>query len=226
MYASYGRRSVIDGVDLELAPSERVILVGPNGSGKSTLLNVLTGVVPMDRGTITLSGEDFSRCPTDRRVCAGMSYLMQTRNVFLNLTVDENLELAAPWDGEGDSRRALVLDTFPKLRNLINRRAGLLSGGERQALAVGLVLMRKAKVMLMDEPTAGLAPSTAAAMLAAIHAVQEKDEFALLIIEHNIREVAPWASRALVMNHGRILAEERQPVRLLDRSLLERYYFT
>jgi branched-chain amino acid transport system ATP-binding protein len=213
-------------VSLIVDAGERVLLAGPNGSGKSTLFRALTGFVRLQKGSVELRGQRIDARRTDWRIRHGLGYLLQTRNVFRSLTVRENLALAADHrTARVDERRDLVLGIFPNLSELLERRAGLLSGGERQALAVGMVLMRKHDLLLIDEPTAGLAPTSAAAILEAIHRAQEEERFALVIVEHNLKTVVPWVSRAVLMNRGCIVAEESKPEQLLNHDLLEKYYF-
>jgi branched-chain amino acid transport system ATP-binding protein len=156
----------------------------------------------------------------------GMGYLKQTRNTFSGLSVEENLNLSSYRRGHGVSTRLdWILEIFPFLRDKLDRRAGLLSGGERQALAIGMVLMRKSDILLIDEPTAGLAPKAARMILEAIHRARESEKFSYIIVEHNLKIVQPWVSRALILNQGRIIGEEKEVLHLLNRETLEKYYF-
>ena len=223
LHAGYGLQPVLSGITITVERGERVLLVGPNGSGKSTLLKALTGLIPLFGGQIALNGKPITQLPTDRRIRSGIGYLMQTRNIFVSLTVDENLRLVDQHSGR--NRRDWILTIFPFLGERIRQRAGLLSGGERQGLALAMVLMGRIDVLLMDEPTAGLAPIAAASILEGVDRAQGEENFCLLIVEHNIRAVAPWVSRAVIMNRGRIVAEEAKPTRLLTPGKLEGYYF-
>lgn len=226
IYAGYKNRAVIHGIDLDVGSSERILLAGPNGSGKSTLLKAIMGVIPLARGGLKLNGMDIERYPTDWRIRNGLGYLIQSRNIFPSLSVHENLQLANNQkEKDFDTRKQWVLEIFPFLEKSIDKRAGLLSGGERQALAVAMVLMRKSDVLLIDEPIAGLAPKAAMGILDAINCAQNIDGFALVIVEHDLKNVAPWVSRAIFINQGRIVFEEQEPRRLLEHNHLERYFF-
>lgn len=226
VHAGYGRRTVLFGVDLEIGVGERILLAGPNGSGKSTLLRVVSGVIAQQSGEVEFKGHPLNGLPTEWRMRHGMGYLKQTRNVFLSLTVLENLELAGYHAGVSEAAlRERAFEIFPFLELCGKRRAGLLSGGERQALAVAMVLMHDSELLLMDEPTAGLAPPAAANLLRAIDSAQKVKGRTLVIVEHNLRSVIPWVSRAVLMDQGRIVADENEPSRLLQPGTLEDYYF-
>lgn len=224
--AGYGSRRVIHNLSFAMQKGDRLLLVGPNGCGKTTLLKVLAGALLQDSGKIFLHNTDITALPIHRRMTQGLGYLMQTRNIFPSLTVDENLHLSF-WHGDGryGIRRDWILDVFPMLRDKLARRAGLLSGGERQALAVGMVLMRPVDLLLLDEPTAGLSPKAAASILEAIHCAQQAVGFTSILVEHNLRLVHPWVSRVMVMSEGRIVVEEDDPAALLEHDKLQRYYF-
>lgn len=226
VHAGYGRRTVLCGVDLEIRAGERVLLAGPNGSGKSTLLRVVSGVIAQQSGEVEFKGRPLEGLPIEWRMRHGMGYLKQTRNVFLSLTVLENLELAGYHAGVPDATLLeRAFEIFPFLESCGTRKAGLLSGGERQALAVAMVLMHDSELFLMDEPTAGLAPPAAADLLRAIDAAQKAEGHALVIVEHNLKSVIPWVSRAIFMDQGRIVADESEPSRFLEPGILEGYYF-
>lgn len=213
-------------VTFHINEAERLLLIGPNGCGKTTLLKILVGVLKSDFGRVLFRGQDVSSVPTHKRMQRGMGYLMQTRNVFPSLTVDENLHLSY-WheDGNFRARRDRLIAIFPMLKDRLARRAGLLSGGERQALAVCMAMMRPVDLLLVDEPTAGLSPKAAEDILRAIHEAQGAFGVASVIVEHNLRLVHHWASRVIIMKQGRIAGEEADPSALLDHDRLQKYYF-
>ncbi|MDX9976307.1 MAG: ATP-binding cassette domain-containing protein [FCB group bacterium] len=225
--AGYGERQVLTGVSLSLPAGERALLAGPNGSGKSTLLKAIAGVVAPSAGTVAFNGTPLDGWPTEKRIRSGMGYLAQSRNVFPSLSVHDNLMLSAMHDAEAAfaQRVEWVLQLFPFLGDKLARRAGLLSGGERQALAVGMVLMKKSDLYMFDEPTAGLAPTAAAGILDGLKAAQGQAGFACLIVEHNIRHVQGWIDRAIVMVQGRIVEDVADAERLRDGKFLEQHYF-
>lgn len=224
--AGYAGRAVIEEVDLDVAGGEILLLIGSNGCGKSTLLKVVSGVLRQTQGELALSGEDISKFPIQRRVFRGLGYLMQTRNIFPSLSMHENLRLAA-WNSRAGfaQRKEQVLSFFPALRDAGDRRAGLLSGGQRQALAIAMVMMHDRKILLLDEPTAGLSPKAAQTILDNIKEMQAGTGVAILIVEHNIRLVRDWVDRVTVMNHGRIVAGSREVRDFLAHETLQEYYF-
>nr|VFJ43308.1 MAG: branched-chain amino acid transport system ATP-binding protein [Candidatus Kentron sp. FM]VFJ43945.1 MAG: branched-chain amino acid transport system ATP-binding protein [Candidatus Kentron sp. FM]VFK06043.1 MAG: branched-chain amino acid transport system ATP-binding protein [Candidatus Kentron sp. FM] len=224
--AGYDNRHVIHEVSFAVEEGEQLLLTGPNGCGKTTLLKVLAGALRQKSGRIFVHGDDLSAVPLHRRILRGLGYLMQTRNIFPSLSVNENLHLGF-WHGDGryGERLDWILDVFPMLRDKLDRRAGLLSGGERQALAIGMVLMRPVDLLLLDEPTAGLSPKAAEDILAAIYRARQAIGFTGILVEHNLGLVHPWISRVLVMNQGRIVADKVSPTALLDHKQLQGYYF-
>lgn len=213
----------MENLDLHLFRGDRVALVGPNGCGKSTLLRAVTGVIRRDTGTIRLKTKSLEKLSTEAVVKSGIGYLKQTRNIFPGLTVEDNLLLANGRDG-WSFRRADVMARFPMLEGMSRRRAGLLSGGQRQALALAMVLMRRVDLLLLDEPVAGLSPDNAVALLAALDALQCTENFSFLIVEHRLRAIAPWVNRALIMTKGRIVEDTHDTSVLTDRTRLERHY--
>lgn len=217
---------VLHDITFHVAERERVLLVGPNGSGKTTLLKIFVGDLQVDRGHVLFKGKDISRIPTHLRMQRGIGYLKQTRNVFPSLDVNENLDLSY-WHGDGDFRdqRDRLLQVFPMLKDRLTCRAGILSGGERQALAVCMVMMRPVTLLLLDEPTAGLAPKAAEDILRAIYEAQKTFGFTIVMVEHNLRLVHRWVSRFVVMKQGRIASEGIDPSALLDHDRMQEYYF-
>ena len=224
--AGYNGRQVLHQVSLYAVTGEKILLIGPNGSGKTTLLKVFSGVLLPRTGRVIFREKDISRIPVHRRISKGLGYLMQTRNIFPSLTVEENLHLCF-WRQTGNyaERREWILEVFPMLKDKLQRRAGLLSGGERQALAISMVLMRPVDLLLLDEPTAGLSPKAADTILQAVHKAQKTIGFTSIMVEHNLRLVHQWISRVLVMNQGRIIAEEKDSSVLMNQEVLQRYYF-
>jgi ABC-type branched-subunit amino acid transport system ATPase component len=192
--AGYGGRPVLAGLSLVVRQGERVALIGPNGCGKSTFLRTVTAEVPESSGRVWLRGEDITDLETDAIVCRGIGYLRQTKNIFPGLTVDENLNLAA-MDGVGKvgRDRNAVLKAFPMLEGRQEIRAGLLSGGERQALALAMVLLRPVHLLLLDEPVAGLSHKNAAELLNCISALQRNEGFSVVLVEHRLRLIQPTA---------------------------------
>ncbi len=161
--AGYRELHILFDVDVEISEGSITTVVGPNGSGKSTLLKSIFGLATIHSGKVFLNGTEITRIPPHTKTELGIAYLPQTDNVFANLTVEENLKIAAYTleKEEVKDRIALALDAFPELQNFMRRKAGTLSGGERQMLAMATALVRKANVLMLDEPTAQLSPKFA-----------------------------------------------------------------
>lgn len=189
----YGDRPVLNDVNLTVKEGETVLIAGPNGCGKSTLLKAIIGMLPLTSGDIQFEGRSLTALSTEQRVRAGIGYLRQTDNIFPSQTVDENLQLAGltlPRDVYAKSR-AEMLDLFDFLRPKLNQRAGSLSGGQRQALALAMVFLRPQKLYLLDEPTAGLSPKAAEFIISSIRCFGEASMRGLLMIEHRL-ELLKW----------------------------------
>lgn len=223
--AGYGGRPVLAGMSFTIREGERVAMVGPNGCGKSTFLRTVTAEVPESSGRVWFRGEDITDLETDAIITRGIGYLRQTRNVFLGLTVGENLGLASMDGGTTGGRdRDKVLVAFPMLEGRESVRAGLLSGGERQALAVAMVLLRPVRLLLLDEPVAGLSQKNAAHLLECISELQREEGFALIVVEHRLKLIHPHVSRAMVMARGEIVEDTTDTTILVDQNRLEKHY--
>jgi ABC-type branched-subunit amino acid transport system ATPase component len=223
--AGYNGREVLKDVSLRIGEAERILVTGPNGCGKTTLLRVLAGILRQRTGHISLKGVDISATSCYERCRLGIGYLMQTRNVFPSLTIEENLRLGG-WASKEkyEIRREQILELFPFLKEKFNFRAGLLSGGQRQSLAIAMVLMRHIEVLLLDEPTAGLSPNAAGQVLEALQSIDKKSCWSVIIVEHNLRRIMPWVSRLVVMDQGSIVTEEAANLVAVDNKLQELFF--
>lgn len=219
--AGYGGRPVLESVDLDIRAGERIAIVGPNGCGKSTLLRAIMAEMVEPSGEIRHKGRRLTHDPTHLRVRNGLAYLRQTRNIFPGLTVEENLNLAS-WGNGADQES--VLQSFPVIRGREKIRAGLLSGGERQALAVAMVLMRDISVLLLDEPIAGLSPKNAEMILKGIASLQARNGFAMILVEHRLKLIRPHVDRVLILVRGRIEEDTTDTSILEDPDRLGKYY--
>jgi ABC-type branched-subunit amino acid transport system ATPase component len=207
--AGYGGLPVIDGVGLKAHYGAVTAIVGPNGSGKSTLLKTIVGVLPALRGEVFLDGEDVSRVPQETRARRGLGYVPQEEEVFDSLTVRENLEIGgySLRRREVGDRLAEVLAVFPVLKPNLSRPAGQLSGGERRMVAIGRALMPQPKLLLLDEPTANLAPIYTDLVLREQLPQLAGSGVAVVVVEQRARAVLAASQRAYVMVGGRIVRE-------------------
>jgi branched-chain amino acid transport system ATP-binding protein len=206
---SYGAVRAVRGVSLEVQPAEAVALLGPNGAGKSSLIHALMGL-PMRRGgTVCLGARDVTKQPSHRRVSGGRAAVPEGRRVTGRLSVEDNLELGGVWTGKHARARTkrLVWDIFPHLYDRRRQASGTLSGGEQQMLAIGRAIMSEPKVVLMDEPTMGLAPKIVSDVLAAIASIMAERELAMLIAEQNAHAALAICTRGYLIKDGRIVHE-------------------
>jgi ABC-type branched-subunit amino acid transport system ATPase component len=220
--ASHAGRSVLEGIDLHLKDGEVLCLIGHNGAGKSTLLQVLFGLHAPDAGTITVRGERITPHPSDmaRR---GIAYVPEGRGIFPGLTVKEIFALAT-WSAslakaEAAERTREVLDLLPALETFWNRRAGLLSGGQQQMVSIGRALLSRPSILLLDEPSIGLAPKLFQDLLAPIRTLQKRRGMSILLVEQNVGEAFAISDRVVAMKSG-ALVYEGLPADLADHSKL------
>jgi branched-chain amino acid transport system ATP-binding protein len=193
---------IVRGATVELFAGEIVAVLGPNGAGKSTLVKAIAGIVPVSAGTVTLDGASIGGRPTHRLMRQGLAYVPQVGNVFVRLSVSENLEIGGFGAPDAAERMARVLALFPDLARLSRLAAGKLSGGQRQMLAVGRALMAAPRVLMLDEPSAGLSPllvETVFAKLAEIRAAG----VSILMVEQNAKAALAIADRGYVLVEGR-----------------------
>jgi branched-chain amino acid transport system ATP-binding protein len=195
---------IVRGASLAVAAGEVVALLGPNGAGKSTLLKAVAGLVAVESGRVTLGGRDLAGVPAHDMIRTGLAYVPQTENVFARMTVDENLELAGFRLGRGPRRERIgeLYALFPDLGRQRRLRAGRLSGGQRQMLAFARALMGGPRVLMLDEPSAGLAPKLAGLVFAKVREVRAAG-VAILMVEQNVRAALGVADRAYVLVEGR-----------------------
>jgi branched-chain amino acid transport system ATP-binding protein len=226
VHTYYGEAHVLQGVSLSVQPGECVTLIGRNGAGKTTTLRSILGLVPPRRGTIRLEGEDITRLPTHRIVGRGIAWVPEERRVLPNLTVLENLRLgtlgAADARTDSAARVDEVLRQFPRLAERIGHRGRQLSGGEQQMLAIARALVARPRVMLVDEPTEGLAPiliSHLTEILAAIN----RSGTALLLVEQTLEVALALAHRMYVMDQGRIQFEGTPDELKRDPTIQQRF---
>jgi branched-chain amino acid transport system ATP-binding protein len=217
---------ILHDCDLVVEEGEVVGIIGPNGAGKSTLLKAMFGLVPIRSGSVKLRGEDISRRRANELVERGVGYVPQVSNVFSSLTIDDNLRMGAylrPRDFH--ERRDNVIGLLPRLGERLHQRAGSLSGGERQMLAMARALMMQPSVLLLDEPSAGLSPMMQDDVFERIARVNDAG-VSVLIVEQNARRVLEIAHRGYVLDQGRNAYEGTGDSLLADPKVVELYLGT
>ncbi|GAB3891548.1 ABC transporter ATP-binding protein [Kibdelosporangium lantanae] len=209
--ASYGPVRALDDVSFTVGQGSITAVLGVNGAGKTTLLRSISGLLPPTAGSVRLSGEDITRRKPEDLVRLGMAHVPEGRGVIVELTVTENLRLGGLWRRDRSWLRtglAQMFDLFPPLAERRNRRAETLSGGERQMLAIGRALMSRPTLLLLDEPSLGLAPRTAAQIVATLRTLRAETGLTLLLVEQNAGTALSVADRAVVLNLGRKVADD------------------
>jgi neutral amino acid transport system ATP-binding protein len=216
--------NVLNGVDLTVDEGEVVTVIGPNGAGKSTLMKALCGLVRPRSGTVTFEGREITGRDPHSVVRDGLGYVPQLSNVFRTLTVEENLEVGAVGTRgrEARARRAAVYELFPRLRERRRQQAGTMSGGERQMLAMARALVRAPRLLLLDEPSAGLSPVLVDAVFEHIRSINARG-VTVLMVEQNARRALAMSTRAYVLDLGRNRYEGSGPSLLEDPRVAALY---
>jgi branched-chain amino acid transport system ATP-binding protein len=199
--AGYGETVVLEDIDLVLARGESISVIGRNGVGKSTLLATVMGHTTLHKGEVVLAGRNLERVPVYRRATMGLGFVPQEREIFPSLTVRENLDVGAragPWTKER------VFELFPRLQERLDNKGNQLSGGEQQMLSISRALLTNPSVLLMDEPTEGLAPVLVEALAAVLFSLRDS-ELSIILVEQNSRVALQFSPRAIVMDKGRIV---------------------
>ena len=203
LHAWYGESHILHGVDLEIRPGEMVTLLGRNGAGKTTTLKSIMGIVGRRRGSIRLAGRELVALPSNQIARLGIAFCPEERGIFASLTVEENL-LLPPIVRPGGLGLDAIYGLFPNLRDRLRAGGTTLSGGEQQMLAIGRILRTGARLLLLDEPTEGLAPVIVEQIGATLRRLKSEG-FTVLLVEQNFRFAATVADRHYVMEHGRVV---------------------
>jgi branched-chain amino acid transport system ATP-binding protein len=221
LHARYGRIPILNGIRLEVAAGEFVGVLGHNGMGKTTLLKAVMGFVPAQGGRIVFDGVDVTHEPPYARARRGLGYVPQGREIFPGLSVRDNLRMG--FIGRGvEERIDAIVQTFPRLTPLLERRGGALSGGEQQLLAIARCLAGNPKLILFDEPTEGIQPSIIEDLIGVLQRLHRTQALTIVVVEQNLEFIAVLAKRVLLIQKGTIL-RELQPDELRHADVLSEF---
>jgi branched-chain amino acid transport system ATP-binding protein len=216
--AGYGDLQILFDVDLAVDPGEQVLLFGPNGAGKSTLVKAVAGQIGPTAGRVQLQGREVTGLAPEKLAAAGLGYVPQVANVFTSLSVRENLEIGGVRLSARRRRRRIAElgELFPRLAERLDQRAGTLSGGERQMLALARALVPEPSVMLLDEPSAGIAPALVTRIFDMVAALRQTGT-SVVMVEQNARQALAYVDRGVLMEGGRVHLQDRAAA-LLERA--------
>jgi branched-chain amino acid transport system ATP-binding protein len=226
---SYGRTRVLEDVSLHAEPGEIVTIIGPNGAGKSTLLNVIARSHRLRTGSVSVKGKDTASLSQAGVVREGCVLVPEGRQVFATLSVADNLQLGGYTNrrsGRGAKLLAGVYETFPRLKEREHQRAGTLSGGEQQMLAIGRAIMSEPSVLLLDEPSLGLAPQMTARIMTVLAELREKTGLTILLVEQNAHAALGLADRGYLLSGGRVVLSGTSAELSADRTIQQVYLGT
>ena len=228
--AGYNGVAVVRGLDLVVSPGEVVALLGPNGAGKTTTLKTISGLRPVSSGAILFDGQDISGMSAHQRVEIGISQVPEGRGIFPGMSVLENLEIGKYFrkDRKSEMQEDLekVYSLFPRLKERTSQSGGTLSGGEQQMLAIGRALMSRPKVLLLDEPSMGLAPMMIQNIFNIITEINKSLGTTILLVEQNAQQALQRADRAYVLETGKVVKEAKASDLLNDPAVREAYLGT
>jgi branched-chain amino acid transport system ATP-binding protein len=225
LVTAYGPVKALDGVSVSVPKGKITAVLGANGAGKTSLLRTVSGLVKSRSGTVVLDGTDISRKPVEDMVRLGMAHVPEGRGVIAELTVEENLRLGGLFRKEKDAEAQIekVYEQFPSLDSRRKRSAHTLSGGERQMLVVGRALLAKPKVLLLDEPSLGLAPLVVQQIFTLVRELVDNTGLAVLLVEQNAKSALGIADTGVVLNLGRVVAVDDAKTLAADEQLRHAY---
>jgi branched-chain amino acid transport system ATP-binding protein len=222
--AAYGPVRALDGVSLTAEAGRITAVLGANGAGKTTLLRTISGLVRPVSGRVTLGGEDITRAPVEAMVGKGMAHVPEGRGVIAELTVDENLRVGSLFRGKvAKDKFDRVYEIFPRLIERRDNPAHTLSGGERQMLVIGRALLAKPRILLLDEPSLGLAPRIVAQIFGLLRQLVDSEGLSVLLVEQNARSALSVADVGVVLNLGRVVVTDQARTLMADEDLRHAY---
>ncbi|MGY1840880.1 MULTISPECIES: ABC transporter ATP-binding protein [unclassified Modestobacter] len=222
--AAYGPVRALDGVSLQAGTGQITAVLGANGAGKTTLLRTISGLVRSSSGRVTLDGEDITAAPVEAMVRKGMAHVPEGRGVIAELTVEENLRVGALFRGKvGREEFDRVYDLFPRIAERRENPAHTLSGGERQMLVIGRALLAQPRMLLLDEPSLGLAPRIVAQIFELLRRLVDDEGLSVLLVEQNARSALSVADVGVVLNLGRVVVTDSASALLADEQLRHAY---
>jgi branched-chain amino acid transport system ATP-binding protein len=222
--SAYGPVRALDGVTLSAEAGRITAVLGANGAGKTTLLRTISGLVRPTAGRVLLGGEDITRAPVEAMVSRGMAHVPEGRGVIAELTVDENLRVGSLFRGKvAKDEFDRVYDTFPRIAERRDNPAHTLSGGERQMLVIGRALLAKPRILLLDEPSLGLAPRIVAQIFGLLRQLVDAEGLSVLLVEQNARSALSVADVGVVLNLGRVVVTDQARTLMADEGLRHAY---
>lgn len=219
----YGPVRAVDDVSLRVPPGSVTAVLGANGAGKTSLLRTISGLVRPSAGSVRLDGNEITRLPVEQIVRQGLGHVPEGRGVIGELSVKENLHLGALWRGRDAAPIEEIYDLFPRLHERRAQPASNLSGGERQMLSIGRALIARPRVLLLDEPSLGLAPGLVAQIMATVRKLADTLALAVLLVEQNARSALSIANRGIVLSLGRVVADQEPEALYGDERLRHAY---
>jgi len=223
LVTDYGPVRAVDGVSLRVDEGEVTAVLGANGAGKTSLLRTISGLERASSGRVVLAGEDITHTAVEDIVRRGLAHVPEGRGVIAELTVEENLRVGGLWRRQESASLEDMYDLFPALRERRSKPAATLSGGERQMLSIGRALMGRPRVLLLDEPSLGLAPVLVAQIMSLVRKLADTLGLTVLLVEQNARSALSIATRGVVLNLGRVVAEQDPDKLAADDRLLHAY---
>lgn len=221
--AGYGSIPILGGVSFSVASDEYVGVLGHNGMGKTTMLRTIMGILPATAGEVRYEGRDITRDPPHVRARAGIGYVPQGRDIFPNLSVHDNLRMGCVMFDRNETQTIeMILEQFPRLKSLLDRLGGALSGGEQQLLALARCLCGGPRLVLLDEPTEGIQPSIIDEIIETLTRLRRQSAFALVVVEQNLDFIAALSGRVLIIQKG-ILLREVRPTELHDSAMINEF---